>query len=304
MTIVEARPGTGSFTGYASTFGGDPDREGDIVERGAFARVTVALNAGAVTIPVVASPIGGGHGTNDPRDVVGIVRSAVEDAHGWRIEAEFAGDADSQVIRQKVLAGALSMSIGYRVRPGGERALRLADGRMGRVLTDLDVLHVALTPVAMNPAARVLSAKHGAGAWPPVAAAGAARVVTVAEEIGELQRGRGVDDGAEHRRKAAVLADSWVSTELIERLGVEAAYRLHADAMAAQWRREQAGAVPSDPVHVEAAARAARWDEANARDSAAKAFDEQAARRAANGDGCGACYRCLASQTDLCVYGR
>jgi hypothetical protein len=196
MTLTDLAPAElGEFEGYAATFG-NIDRGGDLIERGAFASVTAAINAGRVVVPIVAGREGGGHGLGDPRDVVGVVLKALEDHTGWKISARFAGDADSQALRRKVLSGGLSMSIGYGVPPGGARPMRLADGRQGRVLAVIDpVAHVALTAMPMNPDARITSAKASPGAWPvPVTAAA---IVTTSQQIAQEHRRRHPDRFAE-----------------------------------------------------------------------------------------------------------
>jgi HK97 family phage prohead protease len=297
-TIVHADTETGWFEGYASSFGGDPDLGGDVVERGAFRRITELVNAGLVNVPIVAARTGGGHGDlyhADPRDVIGSVVSAEEDDRGWRIRARLSADPDAQLLRQKLLAGGLSMSIGYLVADGGSRPLRLPDGRMGRILSDVDVFHVALTPVPMNPRAVVVAAKAGAATWPPAGSAGVADVVT--PMTAALADARRRDPAREElARKAAWLeAHGWPPAHLVEQLGVEAAYDMAMRPIAARLERE---AARHDPAAEAKAAWNRRQDEAMAR----KAADDERTRRAAAGQGCGACHRCVGLRPDLCAY--
>lgn len=171
MTITDTRPDIGQLEGYASTFG-NVDRQGDVVLPGAFRQVTDDINRGRVSVPIVAAPDCGGHGcSGNPRDVVGSIVEAREDDHGWWIRASFAADADSQLLRQKTRSGALSLSIGYAIRPDGKR-FGTCHGQRVRFLRDLDIQHVAITPVPANPQARITGVKywladHVAPLWRP-----------------------------------------------------------------------------------------------------------------------------------------
>jgi hypothetical protein len=153
--VVTAPTDTGSFTGYASTWtdAGGPDRQGDIIARGAFAASVAAINSGARAVPVLA---GDGHADMAPDRVVGRVVRAVEDNVGLWVEAVYAADPGSQTIRAKVASGGLSMSVfgpilGSRPTPAG------------RELLAVDLIHVLLTAVPANSSAIIMSAKAEPG---------------------------------------------------------------------------------------------------------------------------------------------
>lgn len=153
---------SGEFTGYAATWRhqGGPDRQGDVIAPGAFTKWVGQVNSGAVVIPVVA---GGVSGHSDaPMAVVGRVLEAGQDQTGLWIRASLSGDADAQLLRQKMLAGALSgLSIEYIAGKTGH--IIMPDGMAARELDQVDVFHIALTGVPANPSARVTAVKGGAG---------------------------------------------------------------------------------------------------------------------------------------------
>ncbi len=120
------------FAGYAAIFD-TPDRGGDIVRKGAFAR---AAKAG---IPLLWQ--------HDQSRRIGYVESLSEDDRGLRVIAQI------DVETEGVHTGA-GLSFGYRVR----------SARRGefRELTDLDLIEVSIVSHPMQPLARVLAVEGGA----------------------------------------------------------------------------------------------------------------------------------------------
>ncbi len=114
------------FAGYAAIFDA-PDRGGDIVRKGAFAR---AAKAG---VPLLWQ--------HDVTRRIGFVESLAEDERGLRVVAKLDGD-------EPLIAAGAGLSFGYRVR--GKR-----DGTY-RELTDLDLIEVSVVTHPMQPLARVL----------------------------------------------------------------------------------------------------------------------------------------------------
>ena len=126
------------LAGYASVFD-RPDRGGDIVRPGAFARAVRA----AARLPLLWQ-----HAAAEP---IGFVEQASEDARGLRVVARVVagvarGDDAAALLRAGALGG---LSFGYRVRAS-------RPGRGYRELTDLDLIEVSLVTFPMQPAARVL----------------------------------------------------------------------------------------------------------------------------------------------------
>lgn len=114
------------IAGYAAIFDA-PDRGGDIVRKGAFAR---AARAG---LPLLWQ--------HDVAQRIGFVESLAEDERGLRVIAQIDGNAP-------VAAGS-GLSFGYRIR-----AKR--DGTY-RELIDLDLIEVSVVTHPMQPLARVLA---------------------------------------------------------------------------------------------------------------------------------------------------
>ena len=115
------------FAGYAAVFD-SPDRGGDVVRAGAFAR---AAKRG---LPI--------YWQHDAGHQIGTVDSLSEDKRGLRVIATLEADAP----RVKPGQG---LSFGYRVRA--------MDRRKYRELLDLELIEISLVTHPMQPLARVLS---------------------------------------------------------------------------------------------------------------------------------------------------
>lgn len=147
----------GEIEGYASTFGKIPDRQGDVVKRGAFAQ-TIQETNGKGNFPLLM-----GHDTGR---IAGFATGAEEDSHGLKIRGQLALDADegrncyaiARLAHQ--LKTPLKMSIGYMIREGGSEWDKL--GRI-RTLTAIDLLEVSFVAVPANPRAEVTGVKGGEG---------------------------------------------------------------------------------------------------------------------------------------------
>jgi HK97 family phage prohead protease len=120
-------PGQRRLAGYAAIFNA-PDKGGDIVRKGAFAR---AAKAG---LPLLWQ--------HDTSRRIGYIESLREDDRGLRVIARI--DDESATIH----TGA-GLSFGYRIR-------EMAKGTF-RELTDLDLIEVSVVTHPMQPLARVLA---------------------------------------------------------------------------------------------------------------------------------------------------
>ena len=118
------------FAGYAAIFD-HPDRGGDIVRKGAFAR---AAKAG---LPLLWQ--------HDRTKRIGFVEHVEEDERGLRVIAQLDGDAP------RVTDGA-GLSFGYRVRE--------AHNGTYRELTDVDLIEISIVNHPMQPLARVLAVEN------------------------------------------------------------------------------------------------------------------------------------------------
>lgn len=153
---LEAQKDSGGLIGYLAVFG-NVDREGDVIQPGAFKASLVELGAGPNgelppgKVPLLSRHLASGA---DAGSVVGSITLAREDTHGLFIEAEFANDEDSQEMRRKVLDGHIKyLSVGYITR----KSAPLRGGY--RSLLDLELLEGSLVPVPANPDAVILAGK-------------------------------------------------------------------------------------------------------------------------------------------------
>ncbi|MDK1385115.1 HK97 family phage prohead protease [Sinorhizobium sp. 8-89] len=141
--------GDGLIEGYASTFGGKPDRSGDIVAKGAFAR-TLAEHAREGTTPAMLWA----HRIEEP---IGKWTTLREDREGLHV----AGRINLKTTRgreafEHIAAGdAGAFSIGYLIGDHG----RKYNGDGSYTLVDVDLVEVSIVAVPANPRARIASVK-------------------------------------------------------------------------------------------------------------------------------------------------
>jgi HK97 family phage prohead protease len=124
------------FAGYAAVFD-RPDRGGDLVRPGAFAR---ALKRGSGAVPLLWQ-----HEAGKP---IGRIEHLSEDKRGLRVIASLSGSANGREAAGLLEEGAVTgLSFGYRVRE--------AQGAAPRELIDLELVEVSLVTLPMQPKARV-----------------------------------------------------------------------------------------------------------------------------------------------------
>jgi HK97 family phage prohead protease len=119
------------FAGYAAVFGA-PDRGGDVVKAGAFAR---SLSRGG------AVPLLWQHEAGRP---IGRVEYLKEDGRGLRVIGRLVDGMAAALLKEGAVSG---LSFGYRVRE--------ARGTAPRELVDLELVEVSLVTFPMQPKARV-----------------------------------------------------------------------------------------------------------------------------------------------------
>ncbi|MGE4410960.1 MAG: HK97 family phage prohead protease [Sphingobium sp.] len=148
------------FAGYAALFDRE-DRGGDIIRKGAFARAIAQWRGRRV-------PLLWQHRPDRP---IGMIECMAEDVRGLRVIGRVigrgtghglarGGDGDAVVREAAALlrAGRVNgLSFGYRVRR--------AEGRVPRVLRELDLIEVSVVSFPMQPGARV----HAVEGVPPPA---------------------------------------------------------------------------------------------------------------------------------------
>jgi HK97 family phage prohead protease len=130
------------FAGYAAIFG-RPDRGGDVVRAGAFAR---SLKRGAAAVPLLWQ-----HAPGRP---IGRVEYLKEDGRGLRVIGRLSAGAAGREAAALLEEGAVrGLSFGYRVQA--------AEGSAPRELTELELVEISLVTFPMQPKARVHAMEAG-----------------------------------------------------------------------------------------------------------------------------------------------
>jgi len=124
------------FAGYAAVFD-RPDRGGDVVRPGAFART---LSRAPKAVPLLWQ--------HEPGRPVGTIEYLKEDRRGLRVIGRLSQSGAGREAAALLGDGAVSgLSFGYRVRQ--------AHGEAPRELIDLDLIEISLVTLPMQPKARI-----------------------------------------------------------------------------------------------------------------------------------------------------
>jgi HK97 family phage prohead protease len=144
---VKALDASGTFTGYASTYGGPPDLAGDIIEPGAYRQAIASQGNG---YPLLWS-----HRTDEP---IGLARIS-DSSTGLVAEGKLLlSDPAAQRAYEHLKNGSIkAMSIGYTV-PQGEGKVSYADDGT-RTLQEVFLHEISLVAVPANPRAIVTTLK-------------------------------------------------------------------------------------------------------------------------------------------------
>lgn len=138
----------GTFTGLASTYGGPPDLQGDVIERGAYAK---AISSQGPGLPLLFA-----HQQDQP---LGVVKISDSPAGLIALGSLVMKDPLAQRIYAHLLAGSIrAMSIGFTLPPESSgKVLYGADGV--RTIKEVFLHEVSLVACPANPAAIVTSIK-------------------------------------------------------------------------------------------------------------------------------------------------
>lgn len=144
--VIKRLDETGTFLGLAAGYG-LPDRVGDVLMPGTFAEAVRGLAAGVRRLPVLWQ-----HRSDEP---VGAIVKARELDEGLEVEGRLALEVPrAREAYALAKAGALSLSVGFSVRPGG------AESRGGRrVIKSGDLVEVSLVATPANERATVAEVK-------------------------------------------------------------------------------------------------------------------------------------------------
>lgn len=138
--------GEGTFSGYASPFGGPPDSYGDVVEPGAYAE-SLAKHKRKGTMPVMLW-------SHNPDEPIGVWKEFNEDGTGlWGEGQLLKGVRRADEAHLLLKGGAVrGLSIGYRIIEGEP------DGAVFK-LKKLDLIEVSIVAFPAAPRARVDTVK-------------------------------------------------------------------------------------------------------------------------------------------------
>jgi hypothetical protein len=228
---VETGSDLGEFSGYLATFARDAG--GDTITPQALQQTVADFQAGRRRWQITDTH------SDSAIDAVAEVVDAQLDSIGLRITAKWLSNDRAQALRQMVLDGArLGLSIDYTAKAQ-------PDGAGGRLLTQVEVYGGAITNKPMNGQAVIVEGKDALRGTVALAA-------PIVELYQDLQNRRADPDADLRRRMAEVVNASWCSPELVNSIGIKAAYDLVMDAA----RSSAARQVPRDPERE-------RWEAAN-----------------------------------------
>lgn len=138
----------GRFSGYASTFGGDPDSYGDVIAAGAFAASLAKNGYGGNGIKMLWQ--------HNPDDPIGVWTQLREDGQGLFVEGQLAlGTTRGKDAYELLKIGAVNtMSIGFRIVKYSEDR-----DRDIRTLEEIDLYEVSLVTFPANTSAKITAVK-------------------------------------------------------------------------------------------------------------------------------------------------
>ena len=139
---------SGMFTGYASTFGGDPDSYGDVIAPGAFKNTLAENGYGGNGIKMLWQ--------HDPQEPIGVWSQIREDKRGLFVEGQLAlGTNEGRRAYELLKIGALNtMSIGFRIK-----AYSQDDKKETRTLEEIELYEISLVTFPANTNAQITNVK-------------------------------------------------------------------------------------------------------------------------------------------------
>jgi len=138
---------TGLFTGFAATFGGEPDAYGDIIAPGAFT-ATLAEHKRTSTMPALLW-------AHDQSEPIGRFVEMKETTAGLEVTGKLTlGTRRGSESYHLMKDAALGLSIGYMVPHGG-----VEDSGATRLLKQINLFEVSAVAIPANRAARIIAVK-------------------------------------------------------------------------------------------------------------------------------------------------
>ena len=143
---MKSADGKTSITGFASTFGGEPDHYGDVVVKGAFEGTLKEMSEGTRDIVLLFN--------HDSNEVIGRIKTAEETEKGLLVEAEISNTPRGSEVATLIKDGALkSFSIGYYLKDYEYTQ----DGVC--LLKEIDLFEISVVTFPANESAAILAAK-------------------------------------------------------------------------------------------------------------------------------------------------
>jgi len=138
----------GVFSGYAATYGGAPDRHGDVILPGAFTK-SLARHTSEGTRPALLWQ-------HDQTAPIGVWEHFDDSPEGLRANGRLTLDVPQAKSAHALMRDdALALSIGFRVPAGG---MKQGD-HGGSLLTEIDLLEISVVALPANASARITSVK-------------------------------------------------------------------------------------------------------------------------------------------------
>lgn len=151
---LKSDEGTGTISGYFSTYDRIPDSYGDVIEKGAFTETIKAREESGHPFPLCWN--------HDLNQIIGMVDKIEDDDHGPLMTASFFDTPLAQEKRELVKQGVVyQFSFAYDVK-GWERPTPEEEKQgIYNILTKLDLFEVSIVPIPANPRAEVTDIKSG-----------------------------------------------------------------------------------------------------------------------------------------------
>ena len=149
---MKADEGSGTISGYFSTYDREPDSYGDVIAKGAFTETIKAREESGHPFPLCWN--------HDLDQIIGKVDSIEDTEKGPLMTASFFNTQLAQEKREIVKSGVVyQFSFAYDIQDA--KQVTLEDGRKANELRKLDLFEVSIVPIPANQNAVMTDVKAG-----------------------------------------------------------------------------------------------------------------------------------------------
>lgn len=149
---MKADEGSGTISGYFSTYDREPDSYGDVIAEGAFTDTIKAREESGHPFPLCWN--------HDLDQIIGKVDSIEDTEKGPLMTASFFNTQLAQEKREIVKSGVVyQFSFAYDIKDAGQ--VTLEDGTKANELRELDLFEVSIVPIPANQNAVMTEVKAG-----------------------------------------------------------------------------------------------------------------------------------------------